>query len=498
MVKFFAMLKDSLREAIDGWIFFVMLALALLLVVLVFSASVEPLPADRALPRMLTGDAMRIVSPDRGTANRQAQFFFTPEVTNILANNPNEPWNGSVKFTVKLESGLFGGGAELDDDGKPKKPLEGTGLLSNSFKEAVRYWAAPAGTPGRERPPYTDALAADFLREQIAKSTGLNIAQVTPENDGSFRVDAQGIASKIFWPHVPKILFGAFRMDSLAAPLGTLVYVVENALLNGIGAWVLMLAGVVVTAGFIPNMLRKGAIDLLITKPMSRSAILIYKYLGGLLFVVLLCSVAVGGVWLAIGLRTGIWSTGVLWSILGISFYFAILYACSTLVGVLTRNAIVCIVVTIVFWFVLYLIGLGYNIVTGLDQTDFSEMNSRATRRSDDGKSKTARKADPTKSDENKADESAEPDDPPPIPDMKPHPMLVTVMKTANAVTPRLNDVDALTTQAIAHGLLSEADYKLKAKAAHKVDWKEALGVSAAWIGLFLGLALLRFVTRSY
>lgn len=494
------MLKDSLREAIDGWIFFVMLALAVLLVVLVFSASVEPQPADQALKRMLSGDSMRIVSPDRGTANRQAQFFFTPEVTNISASDSIEPWSGSVKFTVKLESGLFGGGAELDDDGKPKKPLEGTGLLSNSFKEAVRYWAAPAGTPGRERPPYTEALATEFLRQQIANAAGLNITQITPEKDGTFRVEAQGIASKIFWPHVPKILFGAFRMDSLAAPLGTLVYVVENALLNGVGAWVLMLAGVVVTAGFIPNMLRKGAIDLLITKPMSRSAILIYKYLGGLLFVVLLCSVAVGGVWLAVGLRTGIWSTGVLWSILGISFYFAILYACSTLVGVLTRNAIVCIVVTIVFWFVLYLIGLGYNIVIGLDQTDFGEMNARATRRNDDGKTKSTEKTDSPKGTQKNADASADPDrdDPPPIPDMKPHPTLVTVMKTANAVTPRLNDVDALTTQAIAQGLLSEADYKLKAKAAHKVDWGEALGVSAAWIGLFLGLALLRFVTRSY
>ena len=70
----------------------------------------------------------------------------------------------------------------------------------------------------------------------------------------------------------------------------------------------------------------------------------------GLLFVFLLCVVTVGGVWLVVGLRTGVWSPGVLVSIFGITFYFAILYACSTLFGVLSRNAIVCIVVTIVFF----------------------------------------------------------------------------------------------------------------------------------------------------
>jgi len=482
------MLKDSLREAIDGWIFFVMLGLAALIIALVLSASAEPLPANAALPRMMSSGAIRIVSPDRGAANRQAQFFFTPQVEELQASNAGEPWAGPISFKLSLQSGMFGG-VEMDDTGaKPTKPVEGAGMLVDSFREAARYWAAPAGVPSRERPKYTDELGAEFLKTQVSAATGLNITAVTPAPGGTFTIDAQGLNSKIFWPHVPKIFFGALRMDSLAAPLGSLVYLVENSLLNGIGAWVLMLAGVIVTAGFIPNMLRKGAIDLLITKPLSRPTILLYKYLGGLLFVVLLCTVTVGGVYLAVGLRTGLWNPGVLWSILGITFYFAILYACSTLFGVLSRNTIVCIVVTIVFWFVLYLIGLGYNIVTGLDQTDFSEMAARPARAKDADKPKDANTPQGKKSD----------DEPPPIPDMKPNPTLVTVAKTLNAVTPRLNDVDALTTEVIAKGLLPSSEYRLKAKAGNKVEWAEALGVSALWIGFFLGLAMLRFVTRSY
>ena len=46
MSGFLAMLKDSFREAVDGWIFAVMLGLAGLLILLVASSSAEPLPAE--------------------------------------------------------------------------------------------------------------------------------------------------------------------------------------------------------------------------------------------------------------------------------------------------------------------------------------------------------------------------------------------------------------------------------------------------------------------
>ena len=44
---------------------------------------------------------------------------------------------------------------------------------------------------------------------------------------------------------------------------------------------------------------------------------------GGLLFVLLLTTFTVGGVWLVIGLRTGVWAPGLLYCIFGITFYFA-------------------------------------------------------------------------------------------------------------------------------------------------------------------------------
>src|SRR5206468_8438975 len=89
-----------------------------------------------------------------------------------------------------------------------------------------------------------------------------------------------------------------------------------------------------------------------------------FKYVGGLTFVFLNTAYAVGGIWLVMGLRSGIWSSGFLLTIPAITFYFAILYAVSTLAAVVTRSAIVAILVTVGFWFTMYLVGLVY---TGLD-----------------------------------------------------------------------------------------------------------------------------------
>src|SRR5207302_3629540 len=102
-----------------------------------------PVSADRALPQMVSGDAVQIVSPNRGDSDRMAQFFFTPSVTKVAVANAGDPWNGSIHFRASFESS-FRGGVEVDESGKnATKPVEGVGFLSHSFREAARYWAAP-------------------------------------------------------------------------------------------------------------------------------------------------------------------------------------------------------------------------------------------------------------------------------------------------------------------------------------------------------------------
>src|SRR5204863_726439 len=118
-----------------------------------------------------------------------------------------------------------------------------------------------------------------------------------------------------------------------------------------IGSLVTLLASIIITSFFIPNMLRKGTVDLLIVKPIHRWVLLVYKYVGGLTFVLLNTAVALGGIWLALGLRSGIWANTFLLMIFVYTFFFAILYAVSTLVAVMTRSAIATILLTCAAWF---------------------------------------------------------------------------------------------------------------------------------------------------
>jgi ABC-type transport system involved in multi-copper enzyme maturation permease subunit len=530
--SFVAMLKDSYKEAVDGWIFAVMLGLAGVLILLVASSSVAPLPADVAVPKMLVADGPLVVKQGRGAGPKQAIFLFRPQVSEATAPTGDRPWDAGVTFTVSFagDGGGFGAAGVEVELGEDRKPKAGTDvqqmlILGDPFQEAVRYWATE---PGGEKPAYSEALAKEFVASFVADTAGLTVSSVAPapppkpKDDGepkkkkkgggmfggffgggpkpppTFAV-ACGAGDRLRWAHQASFLFGAWTPQFKQAPLGRLVYQLENTLLNGVGAWVLLLAGVIVTAGFIPNMLRKGAIDLLLTKPVSRPLILFYKYLGGLLFVFLLTAVAVGGVWLAVGLRTGVWATGLLGCVAGITFYFAILYACSTLAGVLTRNAIVSIVLTIVFWFVVWLIGTVYGFLNIFDTFNTLGQASRGggavqveTKDKDTGEPKAEVAPPPAP-----ADGGAKPPTPPVTEPAIPV-WLVTTFKYANMVTPRTGDLDDLTTRLVARDLLSQAELRSAGVLQKEPQWAEVLGVAGGWIVLLLGLATLRFVTRSY
>ena len=66
-----------------------------------------------------------------------------------------------------------------------------------------------------------------------------------------------------------------------------MLWLIEDQIINGFGGTVALLISLIMTAFFIPNMLRKGSIDLLISKPIGRSQLLVYKYIGGLTFIFL-------------------------------------------------------------------------------------------------------------------------------------------------------------------------------------------------------------------
>ncbi|HVX13719.1 MAG TPA: ABC transporter permease [Pirellulales bacterium] len=116
-------------------------------------------------------------------------------------------------------------------------------------------------------------------------------------------------------------------------------------------------AGILVTASIIPQTYAAGAIDLLLSKPISRSLLFLTKYVGGCMFVLVSSAYVIVGLWLIAGLRWGEWSNRVLLIIPVLMFLFAVYYAVSSLAGVIWRNAIVSVVIAVVFWAACFIVG---------------------------------------------------------------------------------------------------------------------------------------------
>ena len=116
-------------------------------------------------------------------------------------------------------------------------------------------------------------------------------------------------------------------------------------------------AAILVTAPIIPNMLDTGSFSLLLSKPVSRPLLFLAKFFGGCWFVLINATYLIAGLWLLLGLRFEIWYKNLLWCIPIFLFLFIVYYSVSAFAGLVWRNTVVCIVVTILFWFLCVLVG---------------------------------------------------------------------------------------------------------------------------------------------
>jgi len=436
-VKYLAILKDSLLEAIDTKVFYVMVGLSCVLTLVVASVSFKAVPVEEALKKI--GENSHIVFGDRGQSFRAHSWPVRYTFENLKQlNDATEPQAGDYRFTLIASESQLRGAAQYWDS---RADAEG-----------------PAPTVGT----VTDDVLQEFVKSQFAVYGGVEFTRVervkaSQPGDVAFLVETKGSKGARGWLHDPCLFFGAVPLTSLGQSLGFYISFIEGGLVNGIGAWVGIMIGVVITAFFIPNMLRKGTIDLLLAKPIHRTTLLIYKYIGGLTFVFLNSLVAVGGMWLAIGLRSGIWATGFLLTVFVLTFFFAILYAVSTLFSVLTRSAIVSILMTFAAWFLLWIVGTGYAQLEVIRKDAI--LSKQLT-----------------------------------VPGW----IYATVDKI-HYVLPRTKDLDILTTKLLSRGVMTEGEIRAqKLDLLPKVTWGESLAVSGIFIAVMLGLACWRFARADY
>ncbi|MDX1981772.1 MAG: ABC transporter permease subunit [Bryobacteraceae bacterium] len=108
--------------------------------------------------------------------------------------------------------------------------------------------------------------------------------------------------------------------------------------------WGMFLA-VFASAGLVPSLLEPGRIELLLSKPVGRTHLLLGRYLGNLLVVSLNTAYLVIGVWLIFGFKTGIWRPAFLVAIASTIFLFAVLLCVVVLVGVAFESTALAVMV---------------------------------------------------------------------------------------------------------------------------------------------------------
>jgi ABC-2 type transport system permease protein len=126
-----------------------------------------------------------------------------------------------------------------------------------------------------------------------------------------------------------------------------------QAIMTSVSYLLVLIFCIISSASFIPSMVDKGTIDLLLSKPLSRFKILLSKYLGAVIFVGISLVYFIGAIWLILSIKSGYWNFSFLFTILSLTFAFAVMYSIVVVIGLTTQSSVIAILVNLFLLFVL-------------------------------------------------------------------------------------------------------------------------------------------------
>ena len=170
-------------------------------------------------------------------------------------------------------------------------------------------------------------------------------------------------------------LFGAISIPHQTHYRDDVVRWFQLILAGGVADTVGLLFALIWTAAFLPTFLEPGSVTVLLAKPIPRWSLLAGKYLGVIAFVAFQVGVFVVGTWLALGLKTGIWSPYYLLCIPLVVLHFAIFFSFSVFLAVWTRSTIACVFGSLLFWFLCWGMNFGRH-ASRVSVTDSPEMSA--------------------------------------------------------------------------------------------------------------------------
>lgn len=144
------------------------------------------------------------------------------------------------------------------------------------------------------------------------------------------------------------------RRDRLDFGDTLLEYVVfgAQAFVAGAAYWIGILLALFATGGLVASLVEPGQVDVVLTKPLSRSAVLAGRLAGVWLTMFALVVYLFGAVWLVMSVKSGIWNPKFLLAIGAVFGMFAVLYGVVALVGVWSGSAPLSLISTLALLFV--------------------------------------------------------------------------------------------------------------------------------------------------
>jgi hypothetical protein len=338
---YLAIIKDSFREALASHVLWIVLGLVTVLLVVLAPVTYDIRASAGLRPREVDSwpvliERIREEGPsEQKSPSQRIWSLLTDEERQVMidaAELPEQPKPRDIeKFQQVIERSSRALNRLLErDDFYDSESWQGIGA-SPELKELQKQDYAALSTSDRQR-----------FHRLLLEAAYPGAIDASPPKSVQFRYLVWDVA-------VPLPL----QKKDLVESIGRYLPWVIDTFVLSIG----LLVAVLVTASVIPQMLDPGSIHLLLSKPVSRSLLYLAKFAGGCAFVLLASTYLFVGLWLILGARLGIWEPRLLWCIPIYVVSFAVYYSVTALAGLIWRNTIVAVIVTMLFWVACTLVG---------------------------------------------------------------------------------------------------------------------------------------------